>query len=251
MMDGLSYDGINTAVIIGAHADDDIIPCGGLLHRMHRDGKQSIVVTVTGGGTGGKSIQMDAQADLVDIREEESKSSDQILGVSERINLRIDSQKVYGSAFGSNDLHHEIIRIIRKYTPDVVFTHYQNIYHQEHRDHDAVGIAVIQAALQTWEDIMLDLGDPCGIPAVLRYGIESEPEPNVFISFAEEDLNAKLKALDSQTSQKRDGYIERWKRKVTARANKWGADYEKVTGKCTNDKYAEAFYIDPARPLIL
>lgn len=247
-MDGFSYAGIKTAMVSGAHADDEIIACGGTLHRMSRDSKKSVVVTYTGGGTSAESTSDEAQQEMISKRIEEMGEADRILGVTGRHFLEIPSQELSGAVLIGKETAHEMIKLMRRYGPDVVFAHYQYPDHRDHADHDAIAMRAVHCARLAAENLLQDtLGPPLErMPIILRYGIEETlPESNVLIEISEEDLDAKLRAMDAQGSQTRKGYLDKWKIRIAARANEFGA---RLPG---NRKYAEAFYLDPASPLML
>ena len=104
----------------GAHPDDVELGCGATIAKEVSLGKKIGIVDLTRGELGTRG-----SADLRDI---EAANAAKILGVSVRENLR------FADGFFINDKEHqiEIIKMIRKYKPDVVLC---NAIDDRHIDH--------------------------------------------------------------------------------------------------------------------
>ncbi|MCL7764913.1 bacillithiol biosynthesis deacetylase BshB1 [Polaribacter sp. Z014] len=104
----------------GAHPDDVELGCGGTIAKEISLGKKVGIVDLTRGELGTRG-----SADLRDI---EAANSAQILGVSVRENLR------FADGFFVNDKKHqlEVIKMIRKYQPEIVLC---NAVDDRHIDH--------------------------------------------------------------------------------------------------------------------
>jgi bacillithiol biosynthesis deacetylase BshB1 len=104
----------------GAHPDDVELGCGATIAKEVSAGKKVGIVDLTRGelGTRGSS----------DLRDIEAANAAKILGVSVRENLR------FADGFFVNDKNHqlEIIKMIRKYQPDIVLC---NAIDDRHIDH--------------------------------------------------------------------------------------------------------------------
>ncbi|MCD6416760.1 MAG: PIG-L family deacetylase [Planctomycetes bacterium] len=231
---------IERILVFGAHPDDEIIGAGGFVHRLSREGGEAHVVTFTCGETAADSVA--GMAQMARRREKEMTSADRALGVTSRRVLSIPSQQVYDAVYGDSELHHELIRIIREAQPDAVLAHAPD----NHRDHCAVARIAPQSVFQAAERILGALGEPWQTRLLLRYGVQQEvEEPNLVVRIGREDLEAKLKALRTQLSQRREGYLERFEQMIRARAELWGAR------RFGAGEYAEAFHLDASRPLLL
>ncbi|MFL1011561.1 bacillithiol biosynthesis deacetylase BshB1 [Flavisericum labens] len=105
---------------IGAHPDDVELGCGGTIAKEVASGKNVGILDLTRGELGTRGS--------AEIRDEEATNSAEILGVSVRENLR------FADGFFVNDKTHqlEIIRIIRKYQPEIVLC---NAVDDRHIDH--------------------------------------------------------------------------------------------------------------------
>ncbi|MXO33277.1 MULTISPECIES: bacillithiol biosynthesis deacetylase BshB1 [Apibacter] len=105
---------------IGAHPDDVELGCGGTLAKMISENKKVGILDLTEGelGTRGTAITRKAEA------EEASK----ILSIAYRENL-----KFRDGFFKNDDTHQiELIKIIRKYKPDIVLANAVNDRHPDH-----------------------------------------------------------------------------------------------------------------------
>ncbi|SCY01530.1 bacillithiol biosynthesis deacetylase BshB1 [Flavobacterium caeni] len=104
----------------GAHPDDVELGCGGTLAKEIANGKKVGIVDLTRGELGTRGS--------AEIRDRESAAAAQILGVSVRENLNMRD------GFFINDEKHqrEVIKMIRKYQPEVVLC---NAIDDRHIDH--------------------------------------------------------------------------------------------------------------------
>ncbi|MGR7813834.1 bacillithiol biosynthesis deacetylase BshB1 [Lacinutrix undariae] len=105
---------------IGAHPDDVELGCGGTIAKEIANGKSVGIIDLTRGELGTRGTAQ--------TRKEEAAEAANILGVSVRENLG------FADGFFINDKTHqlEIIKMIRKYQPDVVLC---NAIDDRHIDH--------------------------------------------------------------------------------------------------------------------
>lgn len=105
---------------IGAHPDDVELGCGGTLAKLISEGKTVAIVDLTQGelGTRGTNI----------TRAEEAANASKILGIADRVNLKMKD----GFIVNSEAYQMEIVKMIRKYQPDIVFS---NSIDDRHPDH--------------------------------------------------------------------------------------------------------------------
>ena len=104
----------------GAHPDDVELGCGGTIAKEIALGKKVGIIDLTHGELGTRGSK--------EIRDEEAKAAAKILGVSVRENLNMRD------GFFANDEWHqlEIIKMIRKYQPEIVLC---NSIEDRHIDH--------------------------------------------------------------------------------------------------------------------
>jgi len=105
---------------IGAHPDDVELSCAGTLAKEIANGKKVGILDLTQGELGTRGS--------AEIRAEEAKNAAEILGVKVRKNLG------FSDGFFINNTAHqlEIIRILRKYRPEIVLC---NAVEDRHIDH--------------------------------------------------------------------------------------------------------------------
>ena len=105
---------------IGAHPDDVELGCGGTLFKEIKSGKKVGILDLTRGELGTRGT--------AETRDEESDNAANILGVHIRENME------FADGFFVNDKRHqlELIKIIRKYKPELVLC---NAIDDRHIDH--------------------------------------------------------------------------------------------------------------------
>lgn len=105
---------------IGAHPDDVELGCGGTLAKMISAGKSVAVVDLTKGELGTRGTD--------ETRKAEADESSRILGISHRENLGMKD------GFFRNDEQHqlEVVKIIRKYRPEILFCNAPKDRHPDH-----------------------------------------------------------------------------------------------------------------------
>lgn len=105
---------------IGAHPDDVELGCGGTVAKLISQGKKVAVVDLTQGelGTRGTNI----------TRAEEAAEASKTLGIAARENLKMKD----GFLTNSEENQMKIVKIIRKYQPEIVFA---NAIEDRHPDH--------------------------------------------------------------------------------------------------------------------
>jgi bacillithiol biosynthesis deacetylase BshB1 len=105
---------------IGAHPDDVELGCGGTLAKLISEGKSVAVVDLTRGELGTRGTD--------ETRAQEAKVASEILGISHRENLGMKD----GFLNNSDDYQMQIVKIIRKYKPEILFC---NAIDDRHPDH--------------------------------------------------------------------------------------------------------------------
>ncbi|MGP2569484.1 bacillithiol biosynthesis deacetylase BshB1 [Ornithobacterium rhinotracheale] len=124
----------------GPHPDDAELGCGGTLAKMAKQGYKVGILDLTQGELGTRGSR--------EIRMEEAKKAGEILGISARENLKMKD------GFFVNDAEHQlkIIKIIRKYQPEIVITSAPNDRHIDHaRAHELVKNAAFLSGLKKIE----------------------------------------------------------------------------------------------------
>lgn len=105
---------------IGAHPDDVELGCGGTLAKLISEGKTVAVIDLTQGELGTRGTNV--------TRAEEAAQSTRIMGYVSRENLKMKD----GFLVNSEDYQMQIVKMIRKYQPEMVFA---NSIDDRHPDH--------------------------------------------------------------------------------------------------------------------
>jgi len=107
-------------LVFGSHPDDAELGAGATIAKEVANGKKVGIIDLTRGELGTRGS--------AEIRDKEAADAAKILGVSVRENLE------FADGFFNNDREHQmaVIRIIRKYRPDIVLC---NAIHDRHIDH--------------------------------------------------------------------------------------------------------------------
>lgn len=111
-------------LVLAVHPDDAELGCSGTIMRHIAEGKKVGIVDFTRGELGTRGT--------AETRDQEAADSARIMGLHARENLR------FRDGFFQNDEAHqlEVVRIIRKYQPEIVLS---NALHDRHPDHGRAG----------------------------------------------------------------------------------------------------------------
>jgi LmbE family N-acetylglucosaminyl deacetylase len=101
-----------------AHPDDPDFGAGGTIAKLVKDGARVTYAIVTDGSQGGEDPKQ-KDSELVAIREKEQKAAARVLGVKKVEFLGYKD----GHLSPDLKLRHDIVRMIRKYKPELVITH--------------------------------------------------------------------------------------------------------------------------------
>ncbi len=132
-------------MVVAAHPDDAEFGCGGTVARWVREGATAYYLICTNGDKGTDETGISAE-ELAAIRDREQRAAAEALGVSEVVILpRRDGELVY-----SIDFRGDVVRWIRTWRPDAVFTHDPTVMISasgfiNHADHRATGEVTIDA----------------------------------------------------------------------------------------------------------
>ena len=105
---------------IGAHPDDVELGCGGTLAKLISEGKTVVVIDLTQGELGTRGTNL--------TRAKEAAEATRIMGYVGRENLKMKD----GFLLNNEEHQLQIVKMIRKYQPDIVFA---NAIDDRHPDH--------------------------------------------------------------------------------------------------------------------
>jgi LmbE family N-acetylglucosaminyl deacetylase len=219
-----------------AHPDDPEFGAGGSMAKLAGDGADVTYVIVTDGSQGGEDPKQ-KDSELAAIRQREQRAAAKVLGINKVEFLGYKD----GHLAPDIKLRHDIVRMIRKYKPDLVITHLPGRVLDapmggSHPDHLAVGEATMAA-------VYPDSRNPRAFRGLLKEGYAPHKVNEVWIPFwtmgdyfvdISKTLDLKLAALKKHKSQ------------VAKPGQEW--DYEKMLRKRHRDigkkggyRYAESF----------
>ena len=206
-------------MVVSAHPDDPDISAGGSVARMADNGTEVVYVVVSDGSQGGEDPKQ-KDSELVAIREKEQKAAARVLGVKKVEFLGYKD----GHLTPDLKLRGDIVRMIRKYKPELVITHIPGRVLDQpmggsHPDHLAVGEATMAA-------VYPDSRNPRAFRSLLKEGLEAHEVKEVWIPFwtsgeylvdISSTLDRKIEALKKHKSQVakpgKEWDFEKWLRK--------------------------------------
>lgn len=190
-------------LVIAAHPDDVDFGCAGTLARWAREGAE-IFYTICSSGEKGTDDPTIPNHALALTREKEQRSAARVVGVKEVIFLR----KPDGEMQYSLEFRGELVRVIRQFRPEILFTHdpanqafdNQYIFHADHRVVAQLAFdAAYPAALNRnyYPGHLAEGLAPHGISEIYFF---ATGKPDTWIDISS-TLNQKIRALRCHRSQ--------------------------------------------------
>ncbi len=190
----MSIENWKRVLVFGAHVDDEVIGPGGTIARLSRLGAEITVVTFTGGDADTGYSRPEWKGKVGEMRREEARQIDAILGIRRRVFLGYPTQDVRNEI----QAYQACVRLIRDVRPDVIFTHWNE---DKHRDHRAVSTLVDEARWKAAENLMNDFGDPWYTPELFFFEIaELFPHPSLLVEITS-TIEQKLAAMQAAVTQ--------------------------------------------------
>src|SRR5258706_6907003 len=226
----------NNVLVVSAHPDDPDFGAGGTIAKLAKDGARVTYAIGTGGWQGGEDPKQ-KDSELVAIREREQRAAARVLGVKKVEFLGYKD----GHLSPDLKLRHDIVRMIRKYKPELVITHIPGRVLDapiggSHPD----ALAVCEASMASGYP---DSRNPRAFRGLLKEGLQPHVEKKAWIPFwtsgdhlvdITSTLDLKIAALRKHKSQ------------VSKPGQTW--DFEKFMrkrhregGKKAGFRYAESF----------
>ncbi len=171
-------------MVITPHPDDAEFGVAGTVARWTGEGKSIIYVVCTNGdkGTSDTNVKPD---ELAKIREQEQLAAAKLLGVREVIFLRHADQSLEDTP----EFRKEIVRLIRRYRPEIVVTADPYRRYLWHRDHRITGQVTLDAIFPYARDYL-------SYPELLEEGLQPHKVREVWF-WAAEDPNYRSKITDT------------------------------------------------------
>ena len=230
-----TWDSPQNILVLLAHPDDPEFFCGATLAKWARAGHHITYQLLTCGDKGfNDSTTADMTPDaLCAIRHEEQHAAARVIG-AEAVHIMNNPD---GYLVPDLDLRREIVRVIRKFKPDILVTcDPQNLfatYGINHPDHRAAGQVVLDAVFPA-------AGNKEYFPELVREGYQPHMPKEVWCSLTNEPDIAidvtetwliKMEAILKHTSQIAD--VEKFKERMKSRHTEDSTD--------ENPRYEEKF----------
>lgn len=179
-----------TTIVFAAHADDEVIGCGGTIAKLSKKEKVIVVIFSDSSGSAGNLTSWPpfmSENNLRKRRRYESEKAGRILGVHKNIFLGIKSNLEEEISMEHKE---KIIDIIKENKPDKIFYHSSKDVHPDHH-----------AVFEVMEGIVSDLKNK---PEVFTFQINlfdfSSGNPKIIFDVSEE-FNLKIRAMLNFKSQ--------------------------------------------------
>ncbi len=226
------FDSMKTDILaFGAHPDDVELGCGGTIAKMVSEGKTCIIVDLTRGELGTRGTE--------ETRKTEAMDAAKILGVSVRENLGMKD----GFLENSEDYQMRIVKMVRKYRPEIVFA---NTIDDRHPDHakgaKLVSDACFLAGLRKIETVLEgEIQEAWRPKHIFNYMQWKNVEPEFVIDISE-FLDAKIAACKAFKTQFYDPDSNEPETPITSKNFLDSLTYRAMDlGRLSGVAYAEGF----------
>ncbi len=183
--------GAKKALVFAAHPDDETIGIGGTIRKMADAGCEVTVAFFTNGDEGFADPELKKK--IVEIRKAEVEKVQKILGFKNFEFLGYPDMAL------PNDKQalKRTTALIRKYKPDIIFTHSEV---DKHRDHRALNAIAKEAYWQAGENVSADLGKPWRAHSIYFFEVLDLVEPTHIcdVSATYESVEKAIKVYVSQ-----------------------------------------------------
>jgi len=174
-------------IVFSPHPDDDAIGMGGTIIELVKNGNNVLCVYITSGVSARNAVKGDMPVkEKEKIRRIEAESASRILGTSIHfLNL------LYFHGLKVKKEHiEEIIKLLEKENPDVVFLPHQHERHPTHKASTSIALRALKRSNLT------------NLNELWFYEIVTPLRtPNIIITFGEEVMEKKIEAIKAHESQ--------------------------------------------------
>lgn len=215
----------------GAHPDDVELGCGGTIAKLISEGKNCVIIDLTKGELGTRGTDQ--------TRKEEATEAAKILGVAARENLGLKD----GFLVNSEEYQLEIVKMVRKYRPEIVLA---NAIDDRHPDHakaaKLVSDACFLSGLRKIETVLNGEIQEVWRPKQIFHYIQWKHIQPEFVIDISEHLDKKLEACMAFKTQFYDPTSKEPETPITSKDF-----YESLTyraqdlGRLSGVAYAEGF----------
>lgn len=184
---------VERALVICAHPDDEAIAMGGTIRKLANQGTEVTVLMFADGNEGYTDISDKDR--IVAVRRKEREQAGAVLGVQ---HYEAYDYTDYGVP-ADQWTYKRCIEAIRRYRPQVIFTHYW----AEYMAHRAVATVATEAWWQAGWHCSMELGEPWRASALFHFEtIHPLPEVSDIVDISE-TFESKKQAMQAYASQHR------------------------------------------------
>ena len=189
-------------MVVVAHPDDELLGLGGTMNKLIKDYNCKVRTIILGEGITSRSTKRNTKLWEEELKQHKSNIE------SARLAIGYDSVSTYDfpdNRFDSVDLL-DIIKVIEKekkeFNPEIIFTHHGgdvNIDHQ--RTFEAIITATRPMEHEKVKTIIT-----FETPSATEWRASTDPRhfiPNMFIEISKDNLDAKIKGMESYEFEKR------------------------------------------------
>jgi len=173
------------AIFFAAHADDIELACGGTVARMARSGRRAGIVDLTRGEMGTRGTPA--------TRKREAQAAARLLGAGFRHQLDLGD----GGLRTGRDEELEIIDVVRRWRPTLVFAPWPD---ERHPDHARAGRLVAEASFYAGLR-QLETDRPAHRPQAVIYYLQNYIPPLSFVVDVSATWKTKMRAIQAYKSQ--------------------------------------------------
>jgi LmbE family N-acetylglucosaminyl deacetylase len=178
-----------TILVLAAHPDDEILGVGGTLAKYAKKREKIITIIFSLGETSHLWMKKEI---ITSIREQEAIKADKRVGVSESVFLGLADGKI-GADIKKKKVDKKLEKLIRKYRPNMIFTHSADDPHPDHRAIYLVATKVVDRMKCRAGVYAYDVWNPL----TLLY----RDKPRLYVDITD-TFKTKLRALDCFKTQK-------------------------------------------------
>lgn len=189
----------DSVVVIAAHADDEVLGCGGSISRYVSEGRQVHVLLLSDGVSSRNENTVQTNFENFSSRNSAAKVANQILGTTSLTQLNLPDNKM--DTLALLDIVKLTEKFIIKHRAKTVLTHHFGDVNIDHRVvHDAVIAACRPQPLSTVCELLF-----FEVPSSTEWRPPSSGlmfNPNYFVDISD-SVNIKLKALEAYSEEMR------------------------------------------------